>query len=64
IFVNNIYMYYRIGGLNMDMDLLFKIVFAIVAIGVSVKIIKTVASLAFKIALILLIILFVYRMFL
>ncbi|WP_173362401.1 hypothetical protein [Clostridioides difficile] len=47
----------------MDMDLLFKIVFAIVAIGVSVKIIKTVASLAFKIALILLIILFVYRMF-
>ncbi|EFH07568.1 hypothetical protein V438_01130 [Clostridioides difficile] len=57
-------MYYRIGGLNMDMDLLFKIVFAIVAIGVSVKIIKTVASLAFKIALILLIILFVYRMFL
>lgn len=33
----------------MDMDLLFKIVFAIVAIGVSVKIIKTVASLAFKI---------------
>ncbi|WP_171903884.1 hypothetical protein [Clostridioides difficile] len=48
----------------MDMDLLFKIVFAIVAIGVSVKIIKTVASLTFKIALILLIILFVYRMFL
>ncbi|HBF5386848.1 TPA: hypothetical protein KOQ41_001521 [Clostridioides difficile] len=48
----------------MDMDLLFKIVFAIVDIGVSVKIIKTVASLAFKIALILLIILFVYRMFL
>ncbi|HBF0960912.1 hypothetical protein J0W56_04220 [Clostridioides difficile] len=48
----------------MDMDLLFKIVFAIAAIGVSVKIIKTVASLAFKIALILLIILFVYRMFL
>ncbi|MCC0633611.1 MULTISPECIES: hypothetical protein [unclassified Clostridioides] len=48
----------------MDIDLIFKVVFAIVAIGVSVKIIKTVASLAFKVALILLIILFVYRMFL
>lgn len=57
-------MYDRIGGLNMDIDLIFKVVFAIVAIGVSVKIIKTVASLAFKVALILLIILFVYRMFL
>jgi len=47
----------------MDLDLLFKIALTIVAVGISYKIIKAVAGVAFKVALLFVIILFVIRMF-
>ncbi|WP_195937998.1 hypothetical protein [Romboutsia sp. 1001713B170131_170501_G6] len=47
----------------MNIDLIFKIVMAIVLIGITIKVIKFLGGLVFKIALVLFIILLVYRMF-
>ncbi|MDB8803793.1 MULTISPECIES: hypothetical protein [unclassified Romboutsia] len=47
----------------MNIDLIFKIVMAIVLIGITIKAIKFLGGLVFKIALVLFIILLVYRMF-
>ncbi len=47
----------------MNIDLIFKIVMAIVLIGITIKAIKFLCGLVFKIALVLFIILLVYRMF-
>ncbi|MGL6105973.1 hypothetical protein [Romboutsia sp.] len=47
----------------MDIDLIFKLVLIIVIIGISVKALKFLTSFIFKIALVALIILVVYKMF-
>lgn len=48
----------------MDLNLIIKILLLIVVIGISFKIIKYISGLIFKLALIGLILLFVYNMFL
>jgi len=52
-----------IGGSLMDIDLLFKIALLIVVVGISVKAIKAISGFIFKMAFILLIISFIYKMF-
>lgn len=47
----------------MDIDLLFKIALLIVVVGISVKAIKAISGFIFKMAFILLIILFIYKIF-
>lgn len=47
----------------MDIDLIFKIVMLIVIAGLSIKALKAVTGFVFKIALVLFIILLVYKMF-
>lgn len=47
----------------MDIDLIFKIALLIVLAGISIKIVKAVSGFVFKMAFILLIVLFIYRMF-
>ncbi|MGL5314736.1 MAG: hypothetical protein ACRC92_15905 [Peptostreptococcaceae bacterium] len=47
----------------MDIDLIFKIVLAIVVVGIGIKIVRTITGMIFKIALILLIILVFYKLF-
>ncbi|MEG1311205.1 MAG: hypothetical protein RR942_16545 [Romboutsia sp.] len=47
----------------MNIDLVFKIVLLIVVIGISCKVIKAITSIGFKIALVVLIVLFFYKMF-
>lgn len=47
----------------MDIDLIFKIVLLIVVIGISIKAIKAITSLVFKIALVAFIVLLFYKMF-
>ncbi|WP_199534017.1 hypothetical protein [Romboutsia weinsteinii] len=47
----------------MDLDLLFKIVLFIVAIGISFKVIKAVTGMIFKLSLLVLILLMFYKMF-
>ncbi|MEF9992268.1 MAG: hypothetical protein RRZ84_02510 [Romboutsia sp.] len=46
----------------MDLDLIFKIVLVIVVIGVSVKAIKMLTGIVFKIALVSLVLLLLYKM--
>ncbi|MGL5330971.1 MAG: hypothetical protein ACRDD7_17040 [Peptostreptococcaceae bacterium] len=48
----------------MDIDLIFKIVIAIVGIGLCIKIFKFIGSIVFKIALVAFIILLIYQIFL
>lgn len=55
---------YRKGGLNLDFDLIFRVVILIIAIGICVKSIKFVTSLIFKLALIAFIVLLAYKIFL
>ena len=52
-----------IGGSLMDIDLLFKIALLIVVVGLSIKVLTAVSGFIFKIALVLFIILLVYKMF-
>ncbi|HSQ89599.1 hypothetical protein [Romboutsia sp.] len=47
----------------MDIDLIFKIAWLIVAVGISIKAIKAISGFVFKMAFILLIVLLVYKMF-
>lgn len=47
----------------MDINLIFKIVLLIVIIGISIKALKIITSVVFKIALFLLIALLIYKMF-
>jgi hypothetical protein len=47
----------------MEIDLIFKIVMLIVVVGLSIKVLKAVSGFIFKIALVLFIILLVYKMF-
>ncbi|WP_199533637.1 hypothetical protein [Romboutsia maritimum] len=48
----------------MDIDLLFKIVVLIVLLGITIKVIKLISGAVFKIALILFVLLLLYKMFL
>ncbi len=47
----------------MDIDLIFKIALAIVIIGFGIKIVKTITGMIFKIALVVLILLVFYKLF-
>lgn len=47
----------------MDINLIFKIVMLIVVVGLSIKVLTAVSGFIFKIALVLFIILLVYKMF-
>ena len=47
----------------MEIDLIFKIVMLIVVVGLSIKALKAITGFIFKIALVLFIILLVYKMF-
>lgn len=47
----------------MDINLIFKIVMLIVVVGLSIKILTAVSGFIFKIALVLFIILLIYKMF-
>ncbi|MGL4913432.1 MAG: hypothetical protein ACRC3Y_13495 [Romboutsia sp.] len=49
--------------MDINIDLIFKVLMLIVIIGISVKAIKFITSVVFKIALVLFIILLVYKMF-
>ncbi len=49
--------------MDMNIDLIFKILMLIVLLGISIKAIKLVSSLIFKIAVVGFVILFVYKLF-
>ncbi len=48
----------------MDMDLILKILILIVVVGLTFKAIKAITGLVFKVAIILLVVLLIYRFFL
>ncbi|WP_270940017.1 hypothetical protein [Romboutsia lituseburensis] len=47
----------------MDIDLIFKIVLLIVVIGIAIKALKFITSFMFKIALVLFVVLMIYKLF-
>ncbi|MDR0879723.1 MAG: hypothetical protein LBN09_03355 [Clostridioides sp.] len=47
----------------MDLDLIFKLAIAIVAVGVSVKLFKIVANMMFKVAIIAVVLIVIARLF-
>lgn len=49
--------------MNFDLDTIFKIALGIIALGIGFKVIKGVAGLAFKVALIFVVIVVLYRLF-